>query len=87
MVKIKKKVIKEVEIITDIECDKCHKVYCNTDNCTTDIFEIQEFHHINFFGGYGSIFGDGNHIECDLCQYCLKEIFGQYCKITEDNHL
>ena len=65
------------QVLDGIECDKCHKFY-KIDN----IFEIQEFHHINFNGGYGSIFGDGDKIQCDICQYCLKEMIGDFCKRT-----
>ena len=42
--------------------------------------EIQEFHHIRFTGGYGSVCGDGMKVECDICQRCLhimiKDFFG-----------
>jgi hypothetical protein len=55
---------KELQSIT---CDKCHKEYL-------DIRETQEFLSINFTGGYGSVFGDMLTIECDICQYCLKEM-------------
>lgn len=30
--------------------------------------------------GYGSIFGDGIKIECDICQHCLKKLIGEYCR-------
>ena len=53
-------------------CDKCKKEISN------DI-ELQETHSINFIGGYGSVFGDGNKVECDLCQNCLKELIGDFC--------
>jgi len=49
-----------------VGCDNCKKMIS-----TDDLFEIQEMHHIDFVGGYGSVFGDGNHIELDLCQQCL----------------
>ncbi len=48
------------------QCDKCKKTFGIKDS-----MEIQEFHHIRFEGGYGSIFGDGVGVECDLCQMCL----------------
>lgn len=65
-----------------ITCDICKKTYCyrkdemniNKDDC----MEIQEFHHIGFRGGYGSIFGDGNDVTCDICQHCLKSVLGKY---------
>lgn len=65
--KIKNKVQTEVEVLVAVECDRCKKVY-------TDIYEIQEFLCINFTGGYASVFGDMNKIDCDICQHCLKEM-------------
>lgn len=62
----------------NITCDVCEKDY--TDNT----FELQEFTHIKMFCGYGSVFGDGNWIECDICQNCLKEKFGQWIRITDE---
>lgn len=63
----KEEKLTEFDILSSIECDKCHKIYDSE-----DFYEIQEFHHIDFVGGYGSIFGDMTHIECDICQHCLK---------------
>jgi len=62
--------------ITKVECDKCHNIY-------TDPMEIQEFLYINFEGGYRSIFGDGNIIKADICQYCLANIIRNFCRINE----
>ncbi len=67
----------EQEIVS-ITCDICGKVY------DADDFEIQEFHHINFCGGYGSVFGDGVVLETDLCTTCQNEIFGNYLKLKEE---
>jgi len=58
------------------------------DKCGIEVFddnpmEIQEFHHINFVGGYGSVFGDGAWVRCDLCQSCLMELIGDYCRREE----
>jgi hypothetical protein len=58
--------------IESIICDLCGKEY--------DDFEIQEFHHIDFIGGYKSIFGDEEHVCKDICQYCLFEILNGKCK-------
>jgi hypothetical protein len=46
-----------------------------------DDFEVQEFVSIDFVGGYQSIFGDGNHVALDICQYCLKDKLGAWLKI------
>jgi len=75
----KEKVIEEIEKTVSITCDICNKIYIDSIE-NNDILEIQEFTHINFTGGYGSIFGDGDEIKLDICQHCLKEKLGQYIK-------
>jgi hypothetical protein len=66
----KYKTIKEpTTVLSSVTCDKCKKKYDSE-----DIPELQEFLYINFVGGYGSVFGDGYRVECDICQYCLKEM-------------
>lgn len=74
-----------VEVPSEITCDICGKTYNmdRNENEPEDDFEIQEFHHINFTGGYTSVFGDENKVTCDICQHCLKEKLGQYLIITE----
>lgn len=58
--------------LESIICDICKKEY-------TDTFEIQEFTSISKDCGYASVFGDGDNIECDICQHCLKKfIDGKY---------
>ena len=47
-----------------------------------DIFEMQEFLSINFTGGYSSVFGDMNQVECDICQSCLKSMIIGFCRIS-----
>lgn len=59
-------------------CDNCKKKVEKS-----DWIEFQEFYHIDFKGGYGSIFGDSAKIKCDLCQSCLKEIIGEICRIEK----
>ena len=50
-----------------VTCDKCKKKY----NCKDDVMEVQEFIHIREFGGFYSVFGDGEEINFDICQNCL----------------
>lgn len=72
--------VKQVErqILVSITCDKCQKEYtvANDDN-----LEIQEFHTINFVGGYSSVFGDSTTVRCDICQHCLKQLIGDFAVI------
>jgi ribosomal protein S27E len=71
--------------LESITCDICGKTY-DVNNCE-DIYEIQEFHNIYFNGGYGSVFGDGDRIECDICQNCLfKMIDGKYRINPEESY-
>ena len=61
-----------------LTCDKCKKEYD-----AEDWQEVQEFVHIDFGGGYGSVFGDGTHVECDICQHCLYKMIAGICRKTE----
>lgn len=76
------KITEEKEVVKSMTCDICGKTYDKTFS-TDNIFEVQEFTHIKFVGGYGSVFGDGDMVECDICQNCLKEKLGEYIRITE----
>ena len=45
-----------------------------------------EFHKstsVEYRAGYASIFGDQNQVEIDLCQHCVKEVLGQWLRVTE----
>lgn len=64
-----------------VVCDRCRREM----GPDSKDFELQERTAIRFRGGYGSIFGDGNLIEADICQNCLQEVFGKYLRITEDD--
>lgn len=66
MIKYKEKQTVEREM-TSKQCDVCKTEY-------KDCFEVQEFHHIRFTGGYDSVFGDGETVVCDICQHCLKRL-------------
>lgn len=76
-------ITKEIQVVKDqvikIKCDICKKEY----DRENDILEIQEFVLIDLIGGYGSVFGDGNKIQLDICQHCLKKYFGDNIRIIE----
>jgi hypothetical protein len=72
--------IKDVQpqsYVKTLQCDRCNL------EAEVEESEFYEFTSIEFTAGYGSIFGDGNSIELDICQQCLKETLGQYLKISE----
>ena len=62
-----------------MKCCVCEKVY-NED----DVFELQEFLHIAFIGGYGSVFGDMSRVEGSVCQHCLKDKLGECLSVGGD---
>ena len=62
-------------------CDRCGK---SMEQGIAEI-EWQERFIISFRAGYGSIFGDGNLVECDLCQDCIQSTIGKWLRITQDD--
>lgn len=60
-----------------IRCDRCGRL------SEVDEVEFHEFACIELLAGYGSIFGDGNTVQIDLCQHCLKETLGPWLRVTE----
>lgn len=66
------------EWIVKKKCDRCH-----LESGRDDPFEFQEFVHIDFIGGYGSIFGDESWVQGDFCQHCIKELLGSYLRIED----
>ncbi|MGF1760697.1 hypothetical protein L4D76_22800 [Photobacterium sagamiensis] len=62
--------------VSQLTCDKCGFTASSEDA------EFHEFLCIDKTGGYNSVFGDGNHIELDLCQDCLKELLGSWIRIS-----
>lgn len=74
---------KNVEVVVEEPisktCDICKKTVDHGE------LDFQEFHHIEFTGGYSSIFGDMATIVCDVCQDCLMTMIGNHCYYeTED---
>tara|TARA_R110002124_G_C8971054_1_gene515103 strand:+ start:7403 stop:8296 length:894 start_codon:yes stop_codon:yes gene_type:complete len=72
--------IKRQEIIKLI-CDGC-----GLEASTGDDYEFQEFTSINHHCGYGSIHGDSNKIEADLCQQCFADMCGGALRVTDENN-
>ena len=76
-----KKQLVERQDIVRLVCDRCGLV---AERCNESIFELQEFLCWNNQCGYGSVFGDGNFVELDLCQKCVKELLGEHVRIIEE---
>ena len=66
--------IKPQAYVKKLVCDRCAREADHED------FEFFEFLSFANKGGYGSVFGDGNEIEIDLCQHCIKEILGPWLR-------
>jgi len=47
-----------------LRCDRCGRL------SELGEAEFHEFVSIDLKAGYGSIFGDGNDVQVDLCQHC-----------------
>jgi len=62
---------KEIESIESV-CESITCDVCDIEFGEKEDFEIQEFHFIDFFGGYASVFGDESHVQVDICQHCFK---------------
>ena len=72
----KKKVTKEIP--THITCD-----ICDTEYSWEDSMERQEFIHIKHGCGYSSVFKDMSSYSIDICQHCMKKIFGNEINLEE----
>ena len=64
-------------VVNQIVCDRCGR------ETTRGETEFHEMTSIGFKAGYGSIFGDGNHVEIDLCQHCLRETLGAWLRVRD----
>ena len=42
-----------------------------------------EFLSINRYAGFVSVFGDGQRLMLDLCQYCVKRLLGEWLVIAD----
>lgn len=66
-----------IKAISTLICDSCGK------QATIDDFSFHEFISINHHCGYGSIHGDGNQLNVDLCQQCFADMCGDTLTITD----
>lgn len=65
----------QVVLEVAVQCDDCQRID------PLNELEAGEYLRIDFTGGYGSVFGDGNRVKADLCQHCLKTRMGSVLKI------
>ncbi|HCB1932726.1 TPA: hypothetical protein MYQ42_003698 [Proteus mirabilis] len=67
----------EALVISAKSCDRCH-FHAEKDNP-----EFHEFLSIDRQVGFGSVFGDGNHLKLDLCQHCVKALLNPWLSVSE----
>ena len=72
----------ERQILDKFICDRCKKEIDGSDE-----MELQETYSIKFRGGYQSVFGDENDVSCDLCQQCLQELIGNFCRYNVEEFI
>ena len=68
--------IETVSVVHQIRCDRCGKQAQRGEP------GFAEMRSIGFDAGYGSIFGDGNRVDLDLCDPCLRETLGTWLRVT-----
>ncbi|MCY1169840.1 MAG: hypothetical protein V4448_06600 [Pseudomonadota bacterium] len=69
------KTIETVSVVHQIRCDRCDK------EVERGEVGFGEMTAIGFDAGYGSIFGDGNRVEVDLCEPCLRDTLGAWLRV------
>lgn len=60
-----------------------HHVRCDLCGKEAEFSEVgfDQMKSIGFDAGYGSIFGDGNRVDIDLCETCVRETLGTWLQI------
>ena len=67
--------IETMSVVHQIRCDRCGK------EAECGEVGFQEMTSIGFDAGYDSIFEDGNRVEIDLCEPCLRDTLGAWLRI------
>ena len=84
---LKRKMVTTPGYITAFRCDVCKGTFDpstkNVEDGLQDHIEVSEARLISFEAGYGSVFGDGNTVECEVCQHCLKRLLGEHLRVTD----
>lgn len=68
--------LESVSVVNQIKCDRCGKLTERGE------FEFHSMTSIDFNAGYDSVFGDGNRIEIDICEPCLKDTLGSWIRLN-----
>lgn len=65
------------EVVSEIVCDRCQK------SVEASAPDFDSYTTIRHTCGYGSVWKDGQTIELDLCEECLKVLVGDVCRIID----
>jgi hypothetical protein len=72
---MKIEMMESASVVSQIKCDRCGRI------AERDDLDFHAMTSISFSAGYASIFGDGNRIEIDLCEPCLKDALGEWLRV------
>lgn len=64
-----------VSVVHQLRCDRCGK------EPERGEVSFKQMPSIDFKAGSGSIFGDRNRVELDLCEICLRETLGTWLHV------
>ena len=63
-------------VVCAIVCDRCVK------EVQRESGDFELMTSIGFEAGYASIFGDGNRVEIDLCEACVRDTLGTWLRVS-----
>ena len=69
------KIMETVSVMHQIRCDRCGK------EAERGEMGFTQMTSVGFNAGYDSIFGDGNRVEVDLCDPCLRDTLGAWLRV------
>ena len=69
------KTVEAVNVVHQIKCDRCGRLAKRGE------IGFHRMTSIGFDAGYDSIFGDGNRVELDLCEPCLRDTLGTWLRV------
>jgi hypothetical protein len=70
--------VRPQSFVKQIRCDRCERL------SELGETEFEEFVSVDHKAGCASVFGDGNQVQIDLCQHCVKELLGQWLRVAGD---
>ena len=69
------KTTETIGVVHQIRCDRCAK------EVERGKIGFGEMPSIGLDAGYNSVFGEGNRVEVDLCEPCLRDTLGPWLRV------